>query len=215
MWRSSERVASQGSLARTKLWLPKETDHILHNETHSRQSVLKEKHFDWGSSLKAMAFKLCKGNVTAERCIRHGMSLFVKRECTKSIHTYMWALLFAEKSSDGSLLSEKSQLNTIKKKKIFLFTHIHDSHQPAVLLSVLASAKAAKCYALHNSLPVFLNTSRFYIYPFFSHPTTQDRTTHAIMSLQRRRKIKKYFFGQRSNRLQISAKRHAVIFVSF
>lgn len=73
----------------------------------------------------------------------------------------MWALLFAEKSSDGSLLSEKSQLNAIKKKTIFLFTLIHDSHQPAVLLSVLASAKAAKCYALHESLLMFLDTLRF------------------------------------------------------
>lgn len=132
----------------------------------------------------------------------------------KHTHIHVSSLICGEVLR-WKFVERKKSTQHNKKKKIFLFTHIHDSHQPAVLLSVLASAKAAKCYALHNSLPVFLNTSRFYIYPFFSHPTTQDRTTHAIMSLQRRRKIKKYFFGQRSNRLQISAKRHAVIFVSF
>lgn len=58
-------------------------------------------------------------------------------------------------------VERKKSTQRNKKKTIFLFTLIHDSHQPAVLLSVLASAKAAKCYALHESLLMFLDTLRF------------------------------------------------------
>lgn len=191
-------MASQESLARTKLWLPKETDHILHNETHSRQSALKEKHF--AQARKRLGVKFKSSRVQTMQGQRNRGTVHTSWNVSfcqvgmhkKRTHIHVSSLICGEVLRWKFVERKKSQLNAIKKKSFFshLYTivisqlYCFQSLLVPRLRSAMHCTKASSClsipYASTNTL-------------FFSHPTTQDRTTRAMMSLQQRRKINTFF----------------------
>lgn len=65
-------------------------------------------------------------------------------------------------------------------KKIFLFTCIHDSHQPAVLLSVLAIIEAAKVLCTARQPPRVCQYLALLLIPFFFPRAKQPRTQQVV-----------------------------------